>query len=90
MEYQAAGLIPVVNDSGGPKMDIVINWEGGETGYHASTEEEFARCFGEVMKMGDEERLEMRKRARARARAFGEENFEGSWVKEVEKLVELC
>ncbi|KAI4245116.1 MAG: hypothetical protein L6R40_002715 [Gallowayella cf. fulva] len=90
VEYQAAGLIPVVNDSGGPKMDIVINWEGGETGYHASTEEEFARCFGEVMKMGDEERLEMRKRARARARAFGEENFEGSWVKEVEKLVELC
>ncbi|KAL8914262.1 MAG: hypothetical protein Q9172_007124, partial [Xanthocarpia lactea] len=32
VEYQAAGLIPVVNDSGGPKMDIVIPWEGGETG----------------------------------------------------------
>ncbi|KAL9596902.1 MAG: hypothetical protein Q9179_004466, partial [Wetmoreana sp. 5 TL-2023] len=34
VEYQAAGLIPVVNNSGGPKMDIVIPWGEweGETG----------------------------------------------------------
>jgi len=32
VEYQAAGLISVVNDSGGPKEDIVVDWDGGPTG----------------------------------------------------------
>ena len=32
VEYQAAGLISVVNDSGGPKQDIVVDVEGGSTG----------------------------------------------------------
>lgn len=32
VEYQAAGLISVVNDSGGPKLDIVVDVDGGSTG----------------------------------------------------------
>ena len=32
VEYQAAGLICVVNDSGGPKADIVIDIDGEATG----------------------------------------------------------
>ena len=32
VEYQAAGLICIVNDSGGPKEDIVVDVEGGPTG----------------------------------------------------------
>lgn len=32
VEYQAAGLICVVNDSGGPKADIVVDFNGGATG----------------------------------------------------------
>jgi alpha-1,2-mannosyltransferase len=32
VEYQAAGLISVVNDSGGPKLDIVVDYDGGPTG----------------------------------------------------------
>lgn len=32
VEYQAAGLICVVNDSGGPKEDIVVDHDGGPTG----------------------------------------------------------
>ena len=32
VEYQAAGLVSVVNDSGGPKEDIVIEYDGGPTG----------------------------------------------------------
>jgi alpha-1,2-mannosyltransferase len=32
VEYEAAGLISVVNDSGGPKEDIVIEFKGGRTG----------------------------------------------------------
>jgi alpha-1,2-mannosyltransferase len=32
VEYQASGLISVVNDSGGPKLDIVVEVDGGATG----------------------------------------------------------
>lgn len=32
VEYQAAGLICVVNDSGGPREDIVVDYSGGPTG----------------------------------------------------------
>jgi alpha-1,2-mannosyltransferase len=32
VEYQAAGLISVVNDSGGPKLDIVVDVDGRPTG----------------------------------------------------------
>ena len=32
VEYQAAGLISVVNDSGGPKQDIVVDVDGLPTG----------------------------------------------------------
>jgi alpha-1,2-mannosyltransferase len=32
VEYQAAGLISVVNDSGGPRGDIVVDIEGSPTG----------------------------------------------------------
>ena len=32
VEYQAAGLICVVNDSGGPMADIVVDFDGGATG----------------------------------------------------------
>lgn len=89
VEYQAAGLISVVNDSGGPKLDIVVEWQGGETGFKASTEEEYANSFERALGMGEAETLELRKRARARAAAFGEEEFEGAWVTEVGKLVEM-
>jgi alpha-1,2-mannosyltransferase len=32
VEYQASGLISVVNDSGGPKLDIVVDVDGEPTG----------------------------------------------------------
>ncbi|KAL8973746.1 MAG: hypothetical protein Q9197_002010 [Variospora fuerteventurae] len=90
VEYMAAGLIPVVNDSGGPKMDIVVEWGGGETGFRAGTEEEYGHAFERVLGMEVEELEEMRLRARARARgAFGEEVFGVKWIEEVEKLVEM-
>ena len=36
VEYQAAGLISVVNDSGGPKLDIVVDFGEGPTGKYCS------------------------------------------------------
>jgi alpha-1,2-mannosyltransferase len=36
VEYQAAGLVSVVNNSGGPKLDIVVEVDGKPTGTYVS------------------------------------------------------
>ncbi|KAI9829101.1 MAG: asparagine-linked glycosylation protein [Thelocarpon impressellum] len=89
VEYQAAGLISVVHDSGGPKGDIVVEWEGGPTGFHATTADEYAAAFEAVLAMAPADTLAMRRRARASARRFTEEAFASRWVGQMERLVEL-
>ncbi|EED23838.1 alpha-1,2-mannosyltransferase (Alg11), putative [Talaromyces stipitatus ATCC 10500] len=90
VEYQAAGLISVVHDSGGPREDIVINLNGeGETGFRASTEKEFAAAFEDALALPKGEKIAMRSRARRSALRFTEEEFARKWVVEIEKLVLL-
>ena len=89
VEYQAAGLISVVNDSGGPKRDIVVNYDGGPTGFHASTADEYEKAFIEALSLPPEEKYAMRIRARASAKRFGEKEFADGWVEQVKKLVIL-
>ncbi|KAF2223272.1 alpha-1,2-mannosyltransferase ALG11 [Elsinoe ampelina] len=87
VEYQAAGLISVVNDSGGPKEDIVVDVDGKPTGFHASTATEFAQGFGKALSMSKEETLAMRLRARKSARRFTEGEFRKKWTIHLETLV---
>ncbi|KAL9609914.1 MAG: hypothetical protein Q9167_005359 [Letrouitia subvulpina] len=90
VEYQAAGLISVVNDSGGPKLDIVVDIDGSATGFHASTAVEYAAKFAEALLMAPEEVLAMRSRARTSARRFTEEEFAARWSRQMEKLIGLA
>ena len=89
VEYQAAGLISVVNNSGGPKEDIVVDYEGGPTGFHASTPAEYAQAFAQALNLSREEKLFMRQRARASAQRFGEKEFSDDWIEQLAKLVDL-
>ena len=89
VEYLAAGLIPVVHASGGPKLDIVIPYDGKPTGFHAETDEQFAEGFRTVLEMNESERLAMRMRGREVAKRFTEEAFAGRWVGEMETLIKL-
>lgn len=87
VEYQAAGLVSVVHDSGGPKMDIVVDVEGGFTGFHATTPSEFAEGFEKALSL--ENPLEVRLRARESAKRFTEEEFARRWVREMEPVIGL-
>ena len=89
VEGLAAGLIPVVHNSGGPKLDIVVPFEGQPIGFHAATDTEYAAAFASVAAMGAEERLAMRQRGRASTRRFTEGVFARKWVDEMETLVAL-
>ncbi|KAF4551887.1 ALG11 mannosyltransferase-like protein [Elsinoe fawcettii] len=87
VEYQAAGLISVVNDSGGPKKDIVVDIDGKPTGFHASTANEFASGFDKALGLTKEETLTMRLRARKSARRFTDGEFRRKWIAQLEILV---
>lgn len=89
VEYQAAGLICVVNDSGGPKQDIVVEHEGGRTGYHASTEQEYADSFRLALELPPKERVDIRLRARSSAQRFSDGRFSQGWVKEVAEMMRM-
>jgi len=46
VEYQAAGLVSVVHDSGGPKLDIVVDVDGEPTGmFHLLFYYSMAYCY---------------------------------------------
>ena len=87
VEYQAAGLISVVNDSGGPKEDIVVEFDGGPTGYHASTSSEYALAFAEALSLSPAETIAMRRRSRLSAKRFTEKAFANRWIAQMERLI---
>lgn len=87
VEYQAAGLISVVHNSGGPKLDIVTQVHGEPTGYHATTAQEFAAGYEQALSQPNP--LAVRKRARISAKRFTEEEFAKNWLAEMSRLVEL-
>ncbi|RDI85411.1 putative peroxisomal-coenzyme A synthetase [Venturia inaequalis] len=90
VEYQAAGLISVVNNSGGPKEDIVVDYQGeGPTGFHASNVEEYATGFTRALDLGPAETVAMRLRARKSAERFTEAAFAKLWVEYMGYLVTL-
>ncbi|KAJ5647670.1 hypothetical protein N7490_004042 [Penicillium lividum] len=88
VEYQAAGLICVTHDSGGPREDIVIDLGDGATGFRAETEEQFAAAFEAALALPVEEKIAMRQRARRSALRFTEEEFAKKWLYQVQKLVQ--
>ncbi|KAM3204898.1 GDP-Man:Man(3)GlcNAc(2)-PP-Dol alpha-1,2-mannosyltransferase [Capsicum annuum] len=75
VEYMAAGAIPIAHNSAGPRMDIVLPEDGKQTGFLAKSVEEFAEAIIEVIKMPENERLEMAAAARKRASMFSEQRF---------------
>lgn len=88
VEYQAAGLIAVVHDSGGPKLDIVTAVDGLPTGFHATTVDEFAAAFEQALVLPDP--LAWRERARRSAKRFTEEAFARKWLEQMERLVAMA
>ncbi|TDZ31162.1 GDP-Man:Man(3)GlcNAc(2)-PP-Dol alpha-1,2-mannosyltransferase [Colletotrichum spinosum] len=87
VEYQAAGLISVVHDSGGPKLDIVTEVDGQPTGFHATNVEEFAQGYEKALSIKDA--LAIRLRARQSAKRFTESEFDKKWIDQMEKLVAM-
>ncbi|GFR96963.1 GDP-Man:Man(3)GlcNAc(2)-PP-Dol alpha-1,2-mannosyltransferase [Elysia marginata] len=76
VEGMAAGTVMLAHDSGGPKLDIVVQHGNKPTGFLASDEDSYAAAMKTIFEMSSVERLEMRENARQSISRFSEEEFE--------------
>lgn len=77
---QAAGLVPLVHASGGPRHDIVVPLRGLRTGFYATDPDSYADVLQEVLEMDEEDLAELRSRARRLVQErFERESFEDGW-----------
>jgi len=84
VEFMAAGVIPVAHNSGGPKADIVKDFNDSPTGFLASTAEEYADVLVKIFSTefkGSSQMQKMREAARQRAQEFSDEKFKESFLK---------
>lgn len=63
------------HNSAGPKMDIVLEEDGEQTGFLAQTVEEYADAILQIIRLPETKRLKMADAARRRAAKFSEQRF---------------
>ncbi|XP_053312297.1 GDP-Man:Man(3)GlcNAc(2)-PP-Dol alpha-1,2-mannosyltransferase [Spea bombifrons] len=86
VECMAAGTIILAHNSGGPKMDIVIPYEGQKTGFLADSEDGYASAMDHILSLSPEERLAIRQNARLSVSRFSDHEFEGNFLSAAEHL----
>ena len=78
VEMQAAGLITIAHDSGGPKADIIVKTVDGEkTGYLASSVDEYSSAMYRALCDGanSNENMQIRARGRESSKRFSDQVF---------------
>lgn len=80
VECMAGGLIMVAHDSGGPQMDIVVDFEGQQTGYRATDAETYAQAMKDILESTDAERVCIRIAARSSVDRFSDAQFETAFL----------
>uniref|UniRef100_A0A0P4W684 GDP-Man:Man(3)GlcNAc(2)-PP-Dol alpha-1,2-mannosyltransferase n=1 Tax=Scylla olivacea TaxID=85551 RepID=A0A0P4W684_SCYOL len=86
VECMAGGLIMVAHDSGGPKMDIVVDYEGQQTGYRALDVESYAQAMKTVLESSSETKESMRLAAKSSVDRFSDAEFEMAFLGACESL----
>lgn len=93
VQFMAAGVVPIANNSGGPKMDILVGIPLltyrpalGTTqavrcpGYLCTTEDEYAAAITEVLNMEESRRSSLADIARISSERFSDESFKSDFV----------
>ncbi|KAK4046703.1 asparagine-linked glycosylation protein [Microbotryomycetes sp. JL201] len=87
VEFQAAGLVPLVHASAGPLLDIVVPYDGMPTGFHATNVQEFADKMRGILELDQHSLREMGRRARQNAvERFSTHEFEQGWLQAWKEL----
>ncbi|KAG8452792.1 hypothetical protein GDO86_004546 [Hymenochirus boettgeri] len=86
VECMAAGTIILAHNSGGPKLDIVVPYEGHETGFLADSVNSYASAMDHILSLSTEERLLIRQSARHSVARFSDQEFEMNFLNSTEQL----
>lgn len=76
VEIMAAGAVVLAHNSGGPKLDIVVDYEGSKTGFLADDVDSYAAAMETIFKLTPSQRLDIINNARQSVTRFSEEQFE--------------
>ncbi|XP_061579275.1 GDP-Man:Man(3)GlcNAc(2)-PP-Dol alpha-1,2-mannosyltransferase-like [Cololabis saira] len=87
VECMAAGTIVLAHKSGGPKLDIVVPFEGRQTGFLADSEDSYAAAMETILALSPSERLEIRRSARESVGRFSDQEFEACFSAAMESLI---
>ncbi|XP_078101374.1 GDP-Man:Man(3)GlcNAc(2)-PP-Dol alpha-1,2-mannosyltransferase-like [Sander vitreus] len=87
VECMAAGAIVLAHKSGGPKLDIVVEYEGGQTGFLADSEDSYAAAMETILALSPSARLEIRQNARRSVERFSDQEFEACFLAAMESLM---
>ncbi|XP_041857009.1 GDP-Man:Man(3)GlcNAc(2)-PP-Dol alpha-1,2-mannosyltransferase-like [Melanotaenia boesemani] len=87
VECMAAGTIVLAHKSGGPKLDIVVPFEGRQTGFLADSEDSYAAAMETILALSPSARLEIRQNARESVGRFSDQEFDACFLAAMESLM---
>ncbi|XP_029968295.1 GDP-Man:Man(3)GlcNAc(2)-PP-Dol alpha-1,2-mannosyltransferase-like [Salarias fasciatus] len=87
VECMAAGTIVLAHKSGGPKLDIVVPFEGQQTGFLADSEDSYAAAMETILSLTPAARLEIRRAARDSVRRFSDQEFQTCFLAAMEPVM---
>lgn len=87
VECMAAGKVILAHKSGGPKLDIVVPFEGGQTGFLADDEDSYAEAIERILVLPPASRLQIRQNARQSVARFSDQEFDACFLAAMEPLM---
>lgn len=83
----AAGKVILAHRSGGPMLDIVVPFEGCQTGFLAENEDTYAEAIERILALPPAVRLQIRHNARQSVARFSDQEFGVSFIAAMEPLM---
>ncbi|XP_075872601.1 GDP-Man:Man(3)GlcNAc(2)-PP-Dol alpha-1,2-mannosyltransferase [Nelusetta ayraudi] len=87
VECMAAGKVILAHKSGGPKLDIVVPYEGGQTGFLANDEDSYAEAMQQILALPPATRMQVRRNARQSVWRFSDQEFTACFLAAMEPLM---
>lgn len=83
----ASGTITLAHNSGGPKLDILTDYNDQKTGFLADSCASYAKAMTAIFALTAQERRAMQQAARESVKRFTEDKFENGFIDAIKHLL---